>query len=98
MCCAPILSHVSPFYGIRVIYDPRSYHHQFRIMSTIGEHSATGSHLPDGDDPVTGAIKTAPTPNHVIPVFPPASQAINVASIKTHIPVVLDLKTLNYTK
>ena len=41
----------------------------------------------------TAALSTA-----VMPTVSPASLAVNVASVKTHVPVVLDLKTSNFSK
>jgi hypothetical protein len=49
----------------------------------------TGSQQSD----TTAALSTT-----VAPATSPASHAINVASVKTHVPVVLDLKASNFSK
>jgi hypothetical protein len=49
----------------------------------------SGSLLSD----TSAALSTA-----VVPAASPASHAVNVASVKTHIPVVLDLKASNFSK
>ena len=34
----------------------------------------------------------------MVPTISPASLAVNVASVKTHVPIVLDLKSSNFDK
>jgi hypothetical protein len=41
---------------------------------------------------------SGPLSTSVLPAASPASLAVNVASVKTHVPVVLDLRASNFSK
>lgn len=65
------------------------YLNPFRVMKTLGAQSST-----------TDTIVNSSTPDATIAtasVMASASQAINVASIRTHILASLDLQASNYT-
>ncbi|KAK1617285.1 hypothetical protein QYE76_022802 [Lolium multiflorum] len=55
--------------------------------------SAPASTSSSSDALTSGTLSTT-----VMPAASPASLAVNVASVKTHVPVVLDLKASNYSK
>jgi hypothetical protein len=57
---------------------------------TTGALSA--STLPALDNSTSGALISATLP------AAPSSSAVHVASVRTHVPVTLDLKTSNFTK